>query len=432
MLPVFFAQQWPSFNQGKFAEVRLATKLQGAWSFLGGLFWEDINDEAFFYPSWEGSAATNFFAPGQTGSLGYAATYRNLKQEAAFGEVSWKFLPRWTLTGGARYYDYKRQENTTTVGPWYGDAPAMLIETDATGISKRANLSFKPTGDSLIYAEYSQGFRLGRPQNALNAGCDPNGTGVVPGTNITIASTKFVKSDSVDNYEIGTKLTMLDHRLSIAADVFRIDWVNVPFLVDVRNLGATVGPASGCYPFYTTNAGSARSEGIELQANYYITRAFRIDAGGSSIDPKLTQGVPALDAPSGTRLPASPKLNLNLALQYEFNLSGHKAFVRADSIYIGSFDTSLGAPVALSGGYTKVDLTANMAFQSFDVQLFARNVTNRDHFTYGGAALAGGTWALGAIACVRELLACSSVITSSLDNRRNAVSDNLAASFSPA
>ena len=52
---------------------------------------------------------------------------------------------------------------------------------------------------------------------------------------------------------------------------------------------------------------TARSEGVELQANFQIAESFRVDLGGSWIDARLTEDVPALNAEDGNRLPGSPE-----------------------------------------------------------------------------------------------------------------------------
>ncbi|MBM0108903.1 TonB-dependent receptor [Steroidobacter sp. S1-65] len=373
----------PSGHRGNIGEIRLATKLEGAWNFLAGVYGEDLDDVAIFRPYWSGSAEANLFAPGQSGSMGGLDTDRNLKQKAAFAEVSWEFLPGLTITGGGRAYQYDRSELTSSTGAVYGELSPTLYDADASGTSFRGNLSYKPNENALVYAGWSQGFRLGRAQTGLNAAtCDVDGDGLVDGTsNVTIDSTKVVNSDEVDNYELGGKFVLLNRRLTIAADLFRIDWTDVPV---TRNLAAEGAPVPAtCYPAYTANAGVARSEGMELELNFYATEALRIDAGGSWIRAELTRDVPAINAFEGARLPASPEFNANLGLQYEFNVGRYQAFVRADPIYVGTFYGNLQETAnTKAGGYVKVDLSGRVDFGSLDVDLFVRNLTNEDEFSF--------------------------------------------------
>jgi outer membrane receptor protein involved in Fe transport len=363
-------------------EIRLTTQLDGAWNFLGGLYAEKLKDEGLFNDYWYGSPESEVGYLGITDRFVYDyLDRRDLKQKAAFGEVSWKFLPRFTLTGGIRAYDYDRDGVVITSGPLLGDSSTPSVG-DASGTSLRGNLSYKPSNDALMYTSWSQGFRLGKPQPGLPAAlCDRDpADGLVDGAgNITIDSTKSVDSDSVGNYEIGAKLSLLDRRVTIAADVYRIDWSGVPFLVQA--------PAP-CGFVYNANAGKARSEGFEFQASFLVTPALRVDAGGSSIRARLSEDAPNLrpiPGFEGDRLPGSPKINANLGVEYELDLAGHSAFVRADSIYVGSFYGDLQESKATeAGGYVKLDVSARVRINDIAVGLFVHNLTNEDEFTFRG------------------------------------------------
>jgi outer membrane receptor protein involved in Fe transport len=200
----------------------------------------------------------------------------------------------------------------------------------------------------------------------------------VDGTSgVTIASTQFIEPDSLDNYELGTKFSLFERRLEITADVYRIEWEGLPFLT--RAPSAAEG---GCGVNYFTNVGSSTSEGVELQANFQATEALRIDVGGSWVDAKLTEDVPAQGYRAGDQLPGAPEYTANLALQYEFGLGQHEAFVRADSIYVGRFYSQFAqTPLTETADYVKVNLTAQVAFNQLGVKLFVDNLTNADEFT---------------------------------------------------
>jgi outer membrane receptor protein involved in Fe transport len=264
------------------------------------------------------------------------------------------------------------------------------MSADASGTTYRGNLGYKPNENTLLYAGWSQGFRLGKPQPGLPTGlCDLNSDGIVDGSNVSIGQTQSLESDNVDNYELGAKISLLDRRLMIAADVFRIDWTGVPIRVLAPGtVGSTDG--SGCGLAYTANAGDARSNGVELQANFNVTDNFRIDVGGSRIHARLVKDVPALSAPSGSRLPGSPEVNANLSAQYDFVLGeSYKAYARIDTIYVGSFyGDLLQTPSLRAGGYTKIDASARVSIRSLTVDLFVRNLTNIDDFTFRG--ISGG------------------------------------------
>ncbi len=351
-------------------EIRLATKLSGAWNFLAGIYGEKIKRDIDERYIWDGNLAQSL-VPGVR-FLGVVADDDDLEQKAAFGEVSWQFLPRFTLTGGIRAYKYDRSVFTDRTGPLFGAGVVLRRGIDASGTNLRANLSYKPSDNALVYAGWAEGFRLGKPQGGANpAQCDLDGNGVIDGTNMTIEQSQFVDSDSVGSYELGAKFATPNRRLSVDAAVFRVEWSGIP-----------VSFRPPCLSIFTANAGVARSDGVEFQASFRPTAPVRIDFGGSYINARLTEDAPGIGAFAGNRLPGSPKVNANLGLQYEFDIGGRNASLRADTIYVSSLFISLpGRPTTEAGDYVKLDLSGRIALERINVDLYVRNVTNEDAFT---------------------------------------------------
>ncbi len=371
----------PTFHRGHVGEVRLATRLDGAWNFLVGLY-GDKSEEAYQWDFfWFGDPATNFLAPGLQ-AVGNYLDRRDIEQKAAFGEASWEFAPGLTLTGGVRAFEYDRILRINESGALFGGGRATNNDTTASGASFRANLSYKPTEDAMFYAGWSQGFRLGKPDPGVPAAlCDRDSDGLIDGTGITLASTTKIDSDEVDNYEIGGKLALFDRRVRLDAAVFRMEWSDIPVLVTHPS----------CNYGYLTNAGAALSEGVELQANFYLTEALRVDVGGSWINARLTTDVPAQGFRAGDDLPGAPKSNANLGVQQGLRIAGYEAYLRADAIYVGSFYGNVQqTPNSKAGGYVKLDATARLAIRDVNIDLYVRNLTNEDDFTFRGASLTTG------------------------------------------
>lgn len=371
----------PFEHYRRVGEIRLATRLDGAWDFVGGLYAENLEDGGSSHLVWYGEPTQNLW--GTERVVGEAPGVEEREQKAAFGEVSWKFAPGFTLTGGVRAYEYDHLTRGERTGALLGEA-TILSETNASGTSFRGNLSYKINDTGLVYASWSQGFRLGRPQAGLNAQCDMDNDGVVDGTSVAMADTRTIESDSVDNYEIGGNVTLLDRRLTVSGDIYRMDWTDLPIEVFVP------GGCGGLFDVrYTDNIGAARSDGIELQVNWQITDALRVDVGGSWIQAELTKDAPAINAFTGNRLPGSPEYNANLGLQYEFSLANHNGFLRVDSVYVGDYYGAVQTPPAGSipaGDYVKVDASVRVGLGDFDITVFVRNLTNEDAFTFRGGS----------------------------------------------
>jgi len=59
--------------------------------------------------------------------------------------------------------------------------------------------------------------------------------------------------------------------------------------------------------------------------------------------------------------------------------------VRADSIYVGSFYGDLQeSKNTQAGDYVKIDLSARVALNDFNVDLYVRNLTNLDDYAFRG------------------------------------------------
>lgn len=359
-------------------EVRLASQLEGRFQFLGGLFYEDVEQDYFGRNDWPGTPAAN---PYSTNPLSFNEITNPFDQHAVFGEVSYDLTDKLTATAGGRYFKYQKDERELREGALYGVALGAGVpvarQSNESDSSFKANLSYKPTPDSLLYASWAEGFRLGRPQARLNPVlCDNNPRdGVVDGTSVTIESTGTISSDFLENYEIGGKLTLFDRRISIDASVYHIKWDGLP----IRTRAGTCT--------YIANAGAATSDGVEFQASLLLQDDLRLDFGGSYNKAELSEAAPALGAQKGAPLPGSPEVNINLAVQYDFEVAGHKTFVRADSFYAGEFyGNLLETPGTRAGDYIKVDARVGMAIRNVSVELFARNLTNENAYTWHSIA----------------------------------------------
>jgi outer membrane receptor protein involved in Fe transport len=207
--------------------------------------------------------------------------------------------------------------------------------------------------------------------------CDRNTDGIIDGTNNSIASSGSLNSDEMDSYELGGKFAFADRRVTVDAAVFHMKWSNMP-----TGLRAPDAP-TGCGLNYLLNAGSAESNGVEVQANIQVSDPLRVTLGGSFLGASLTEDLPGTTNTEGNRLAGAPKVNANLGLEYGFELGGHSAFVRADSVYVGKFFSGVTeAPNSAAGDYVKLDATARLQLTNIAVDLFVRNVLDEDAFSY--------------------------------------------------
>ncbi len=355
-------------------EVRLTSALSGRTQFLVGVYYEDVSDDLLQRVSAAGAPAPNRYG---TNPISEFSRGLNRKQHAGFGEVSYALTDKWTATAGIRYFRYDKNDTLLREGGLYrvpyGTGITSYLKSSDEGDNFKASLSYKPTRDSLVYASWREGFRLGVPQAGVAPTCDANNDGLIDGTNITVESTRRLDPDFLDNYEIGAKAAFFDRRLMIDSAVYHIDWEGLP-----------VGTRGGsCLTTFSANIGAATSDGVELQANLFVTERLKIEFGGGYVNARLAKDAPTLNARKGARLPGSPKVSANLAVQYEFDLAGFDAFLRADSFYSGEFYGDLQESLATrAGDYIKLDTRAGVNIRHLSIELFARNLTNEDAFTW--------------------------------------------------
>jgi outer membrane receptor protein involved in Fe transport len=135
------------------------------------------------------------------------------------------------------------------------------------------SLTFKPNNDFMIYALYSEGFRVG----GINVFALPYPT--LP---------QSFGSDTTKNYEIGTRFDLIDNSLSVDLTAYHIDWSNIQarlFTPDIRA--------------YTVNGGGANVDGVELSLTLRPTRNLSISSNVSYNDARLSSLLPDSFAPGG-------------------------------------------------------------------------------------------------------------------------------------
>jgi iron complex outermembrane recepter protein len=378
-LPFAASISSPSDFESFTAETRLASKLEGRWQFLAGLFYEDVESSNPNFVYWPGTTAS----PTGTALMAFQEITRDLDQRAVFGEVSYDLTDKLTATAGGRFFKYTRDERTLLEGGLFrvplGTGVPANITSDDDGSSFKASLQYDFTPNAMLYASWSEGFRLGRPAVGLTPGvCDVSpADGVVDGTSLTLESTRSIGSDFLENSELGGKLMLFGRRMMIDAAVFHIEWDGLPIRTQVACGNLLQG--------YIANVGAAKSDGVELQASLLLVDGLKIDFGGSYTRAELSKDAPGLLPPAfvGDRTPGSPEVSANLSAQYDFHMAGLNTFVRADSFYVGEFYADLiGTPATRAGDYVKLDARAGVMIKNASVELFVRNLTNEDALTW--------------------------------------------------
>jgi len=221
---------------------------------------------------------------------------------AAYGQLTYNFTPKFSLTGGLRYTDEHKQYNrfTTTASnlgllngvsfTFPDDLPAPYSGDDTVNFhawTPSATLSYKPTHDTLLYVSASRGFKSGGFNGRVNSIADV--TQIVDGKAVIVP---YFKPETVWTYEGGAKGTFLNGRVQLSGDVFYSDYRDFQARVGGGAIGAA---ANGSFP--VINAGKLRIWGIEAEMAVKPTPEWTIRSTFGYLNAKY------LEFDDGRRLP---------------------------------------------------------------------------------------------------------------------------------
>jgi iron complex outermembrane receptor protein len=335
------------------------------------------------------------------------------KTSAIFGDVSYDLSDQFSISVGGRYTwdkrtgDIFRQRYLGGGSPIFGGAgiPFLVNQTDFEGSAKfrkftpRASVTFEPSDDHTLYASYSQGFKGGGfdPRSSTANAPDLDNDGTISTEEVS----EYVAFDpeTVDNFELGWKGSLLDRRLNFAAAAFVAKYKDV-------QIPGSVPCISGGGPSFcgvVDNAGKARIRGFELETNATLAQDFagagdRLGFAGTLgyIDAKYTEyftnipvGTPPVNTPTDVsefrQFQNTPKWTLSGSLDYSTPAFGGRLSANASLSYRSKTYQFEVPNVFDQSGYALVD--ANILWRSrgnrFTIGLHGKNLTDKEYITSG-------------------------------------------------
>ena len=206
--------------------------------------------------------------------------------------------------------------------------------------------------------------------------CDADGDGLLDG--LGVPEPTSVAPDDLDSLEAGTKLILAGGKLQLNATLFTVKWDGIPIWVT---------PTCG----WSTqlNAGKAKSRGAEIEGVWAITPGVRANFAASWVDPELAEDAPGMGS-DGDRLPGTPRYNLSLGIQGDFDISDRPAFVRADLVYVGDYYNNLQQEGVAAGDYTTLGLRGGVSLGRFQLEAYINNATDEIARTWVDTSLGMG------------------------------------------
>ena len=356
-------------------EIRLVSNGNETIDYVIGGFYRDQNlvstQDSFllgFKRWWDA------FLPFATGAVSGDQDFAYRRDEdfeevSIFGEVTWHATDTLDLTIGARYFDNQSSNETFIDLPLYtalANPTTATFEVGEDDILFKGNLSWRFADDQLAYVTVSEGYRRGGSNAVPLAGFFAEDPGW-----------QIYRADSVVNYEAGIKGRTGD--VTYDASIFYIDWDDPQLNTATTNWGF----------FAVRNGDSARTYGLELAVDGYLTNDFRYQLGYAYVNAELTGNV---ISPTGTvlgvdgdRLPGTPEHMINWAFSYDTDIGGDwSLFLRTDGNYQSGTRNSIGTNTVFNvplEGFALFNATASVSNGPLTFAAWIKNIFNEEGVT---------------------------------------------------
>ena len=366
-------------------------------SYVGGIFYEHevakIGDDQDYLPGLYGLLSA-IHTPNPTDDTVLANTHQVDDSYAAYANLNIKLTSKLSGTAGLRYTaeqktvdqlgNFIEHNASIYVSPTGGVLPRGAVisaQRDFYDLTPTLGLQYQATPDAYFYGTYSQGFKSGgfdgRPIEGLSAPAS-------------------FAPETVENYEIGSKLEFFHHRARLNTAVF---WDNY------RNLQVQALVTQNTIAVDTTqNAGTARIRGVEFEATLIPIANLTLTASGSYLDAELLKLAAGVPFSINDKLQQTPKWSGDISANYKQLLPvGGSIDYRADYVLTSTIFNELpnGYSVNAAGtsiigngpnlyptrqpGYALLDarITYTTPNRLWDLAAFATNLTDVRFRTFG-------------------------------------------------
>lgn len=330
---------------------------------------------------------------------------------AFYTQLDWKLSSKLILNPGVRInYDQKSVNYSQTVtGGLQTDDPDLIAlqnrvfsplafqaDVDDWNISGQLGARWVVSKTLMTYANYSYGFK----PVGLNLGGIPTENGE------PVLDLAVIKPERVSHIELGAKAQPLAGA-TLNVTVFNTDIYDYQTTVRSAEIGVIRG--------YLANADQVKTRGVELEANYAVSKKWRINSAVSYTDGKyvkFTNAPVALEETgsggneltdiSGALLPGISKWALTIGVEYAQKGSvlaqSGDFFFGADLFYRSDFSSNPTPSKYLNiDGYALIN--ARLGFRSatgITFYVWSRNLNNTNYFEQLLAA-GGNTGQIGAV-----------------------------------
>jgi iron complex outermembrane recepter protein len=228
----------------------------------------------------------------------------------------------------------------------------------------------------MVYTTVAEGYRVGGVNGPIPT--SPPCSAALAQLGVAGAPPTF-GSDTVWNYEVGTKDKLFGGQALLDLSVFHDEWKSIQQSVSLAACGG-LG--------FIGNLGSAVSQGFDLALQSHIVGGLQLGVGMGYTNAYYTKTLgiaPGIIVSKGDTLGNAPWI-ITVTPEYDFKLAGKSFYVRAQDKYHshngGNFpgnnpeSISYDPAIPLPPSTNDLDLRAGVNWGKFDVSLFVNNALN--------------------------------------------------------
>jgi iron complex outermembrane recepter protein len=317
----------------------------------------------------------------------------NTRSIAFFGDFNWNVADMWRVSFGGRYTeDRKKLRNSFKTSGLVGLGSGKFSK-----FTPKVGVDFRPNTDTMLYASWSRGYRSG---------------GFSPRAATAITANVAYQPETVDSYELGAKLDLMDRKLTFNVAAFYSKYSDLQ-----QNTTIPGGPTGN--QTITSNVGKADIKGIEADFVARPTPELTFRGTVGILDSKFkgfiagnTVGTTIKNFNySANNLIYAPKTTGSLSAEYSLPTDFGQVTANVGYRYIGKYDQQISVnpatnfttnPVVVLGNDPRVrtkvqnlldaSLTTalDMGGSKAKVTLYGRNLT--DHRGTTAAFTVAGLW----------------------------------------
>lgn len=353
------ASDYELFNQ----EFRIASAGENRLDYVVGAFYS--NGSAKIFQTNDFTQSPTLRNAGVTGLRYFTFDQEyTLRQIAGFGELTFNATENLALTVGLRVFNVEQKTITVNGGLLNGAGSYSVGKSSATAKQQKYLAQYTIDPDKMLYAQASQGYRNGAPTgNGLRAECLPE----LASLGYSGFPTEY-GPDKLWNYEVGSKNTLLDGRMTLNGAVYYLDWSDIQSSVRLA-----------CGSGFVANAGKAVSKGFEVESTLQPIQGLSLTGALSYADAELKEvAAGQAGVRAGDPLPATSKWSWNLGVQYNRPLTDSlTGYVGVDANHVGSrwsLFRSAGPNAVLLPSYTLVNARVGVNADRWSAGIFVSNL----------------------------------------------------------